>query len=68
MANWIIKTLFDIILSDGTKISKGTTVNVIGNHMNPMFSNMGKEAVKEAFKRQYGVNVPIHKINNGNMK
>ena len=68
MATWIIKTLFDILLPYGTKISKGTGINIVGNHINPMFTNAGREAVKEAFKRLYGVDIPSHKINSGNMK
>ena len=68
MATWNIKTAFDILLKDGKKISKGTSVNVIGGHTNPMFSKAGREAVQKAFKSQYGVDVPSHKINRGNMK
>ncbi|WP_346702852.1 DUF6140 family protein [uncultured Alistipes sp.] len=68
MATWNIKTAVDILLKNGQKISKGTSVKVIGDHTNPMFSKGGREAVQNAFKSQYGVDVPSYKINRGNMK
>lgn len=62
MATWIIKTLFDILLPDGTKISKGTGVNIVGNHINPMFTNAGREAVKEAFSANTVLTFPRIKL------
>ena len=68
MATWNIKTAVDILLKNGQKISKGTSVNVIGDHTNPMFSKVGRENVQKAFKSQLGADVPSYKINRGNMK
>ena len=62
MATWIIKTLFDILLPDGTKISKGTGVNIVGNHINPMFTNAGREAVKELLSANTVLTFPRIKL------